>query len=262
MIVGRCRWLLVLVCTAVFPSAHATAGTIAWGSAAPITGDADVVTSGSLLYAYNFGRPAVPAAIVNGVSFTPFAIPDGGVSTVSVGDVTLTESPDSLFALDSFGSTSSPFASLSADYQALLGSAAYAAAAGTVTVTLGGLTPGRPYLVQWWTNDSSVTFFSLTTSSGSPSVTLDSNPDQLDGSLGQYAIGIFLADAATQEFTLTGSAAGGGGKNPDYPIITAIQVREIPEISADSAVTATALATAAAFAERSRRRRSKAAVTA
>lgn len=204
---------------------------IVWGSPQTVSGDSDVSTTGSFVYAFTFGGPTAPSsATVNGVTFSPFTIPAGFFQTVTVGNVTITESPGSLFAYNTFGSTSAPFSNLSSGYQTLLGSGAYADQAAAITVALNGLTNGQQYQVQWWTNNSanlnpaeSGTGFTDTTATAINSVTLDANTTNALGGLGQYAIGTFTAQGTTQAFLLTETS---GGFNP---LINALQVRAVPE---------------------------------
>lgn len=168
---------------------------------------------------------------MNGVTFSPFTIPGGFPTTVTVGSVTLTESPGNLFAYNTFGSASAPFSNLSSGYQTLLGSGAYADLAPSITVSLNGLTNGQEYEVQWWTNNSANitpqfgSGFTNTTATAINSVTLDANTTNTVGGLGQYAIGMFTASGTTQAFLLEETS---GGFNP---LINAMQVRAVPEPS-------------------------------
>lgn len=230
---------LLLALTAFAPArAWAIQLPITWGSPQTISGDSDVLTTGSLVYAFNFGHGGfgpgdVTATTVNGVTFAPFGVDSSAPQTVTVGDLTLTEDPNFLFAYDPFGYTAAPYSGLSSDYKALLDQAVYAAEPGTITIALGGLTAGQNYSVQWWTNDSSLTYGSLTTASGVTDVTLDPNTTDVLGGVGQYAIGTFTATSGTQTFTLTGSV----GSNPafDFPMISGLQLRTagvtpVPEV--------------------------------
>lgn len=203
---------------------------IVWGSPQTVSGDSDVSTTGSLVYAFTFGGTAAPSSTtVNGVTFSPFTIPGGIITSATVGNVTLSESPGTLFGSNLFGTGSTPFSNLSSNYQTLLGSGAYADTAANITVVLGGLTSGQDYEVQWWTNNSSniLSFygetFSNTTATAINSVTLDANTTNAVGGVGQYAIGTFTAAGPTQAFQL---AETSGGFNP---LINALQVRAVPE---------------------------------
>jgi len=256
------RSLTMAVVTLVaFAPAAARAGQIAWETPQGIASDGDVLTTGSLVYAYNIGDAgptgAVSATTVNGVTFAAFGVPRGGVQSVTVGHLTLTESPYDLYPYDSFGSTSAPYSGLSTAYKTLLDQAVSASAPGTITVTLGGLTNAQAYSVQWWTNDSSLTYGSLTTASGVSSVTLDPNTTDTVGGLGQYVIGSFTASGTTQSFTLTGSA--GHDPNFDFPMISGLQVRTasapVPEIGPAGLGSVLALVTGAlGLLERRRKR--------
>jgi hypothetical protein len=241
-------------------SPQGEAGTITWGSAQTIAGDTDVVTTGSTVYAYNFGTTSVASTTVNGVAFAPFGVPAGVIQTVTVGDLTITENPYYLFAYDTFGSSTTPYSSLSASYKTLLNSAAWAGLADSITVTLGGLQPGGQYVVQWWTSDAALNFGSRITATSGNSVTLDSNTTGTVGGVGQFAVGTFTATGTSQTFTLAGSTSSGFLN--DFPILSGLQLRTqagpgptpVPEIAAASAGTALSLV-AAAFAAVERRRR-------
>jgi hypothetical protein len=239
---------LALALLAPLPS---LAGLITWGSATTISGDTDVVTTGGLVYAYNMGDPRVAATTVNGVTFAPFAIPNTGPSSVEVGFLKLEESQDILFGDNRFDSGSAPYSALSTQYKDLLGSGAFAGQFATITVTLGGLTNGQQYSVQWWSSDASLFLGStrgatVTTATGVIDVALDSNTTVLDGGVGQYAVGTFTASGTSQTFDLTGS----GGYN-GWPLINGLQVRTsgpspapVPEVDPGLAGGAVSLATA------------------
>ncbi len=228
---GASLAILVLPLAATtFTTAKAALPPIVWGSPQTVSGDSDVSTTGSLVYAFTFGGTAAPAsATVNGVTFSPFRIPGGIVTSTTVGSVTISESPGTLFGSNSFGTASAPFSGLSSTYQSLLGSGAYADTPANITVSLGGLTSGQQYQVQWWTNNSSNILsnfgesFSNTTATAVNAVTLDANTTNIVGGVGQYAIGTFTAAGTTQPFILSET---GGGFNP---LINALQVRLVPE---------------------------------
>jgi hypothetical protein len=214
-------------------SVQADFAPIVWGSPQTVSGDSDIDTTGSFVYAFTFGGTSAPLSkTVNGVTFSPFTIPSGIITSATVGNVTISESPGSLFGISSLGSVSAPFSALSSDYQSLLGTGAYADVPETITVTLNGLTVGQQYRIQWWTSDAArqraVTggIFSNTTATAVNSVTLDANTTNAVGGLGQFAIGTFTASGATQPFTL--AETGGAGNNP---LINALQVRAVPEPS-------------------------------
>jgi hypothetical protein len=103
---------------------------ITWGSATTISGDSDVLTTGTLVYAYNMGFLGVAATTFNGETFAPFAIPGTPTTLVVVGDVGLAEFPDCLFGYNQCGSLNTPYSALSTQYKNLLGSGALAGAPG------------------------------------------------------------------------------------------------------------------------------------
>jgi hypothetical protein len=197
---------------------------ITWGSAQNITADSDVSTLGTLLYAYNIGEAGVASTTVNGVLFSSYVFPYE--QTTTTGSVTFTESPQYLWPFDNLGTGSGSFGDLSGVYQTLLSSGGSAGLPTTITGTFEGLTPGNDYLIQWWSNDSAFTWggsaFAQTEASqvGNPSsVTLDSNPSNSWGGLGQYAIGNFTATSSFVDFNLNGI----GG----LPLINAFQIRDV-----------------------------------
>ncbi len=205
-----------LVCVALLPVLAASstlAASIAWNPPVTVTGDTDVATSGSLLYAGGFSGTT---ATVNSV---PFA---GSIS----GNITVSGSAGTVgnaFA----GGTSLPWAGLSANYQTLLAGGTYANNNTPLTVTLNNLAVGSNYLVQVWVNDSrSGTVASRTEGVASPggnAVTLVYNSTQAQGGVGQSVLGGFTADAVTQSFTLTGALPAGGNSAQ----INALQVRRL-----------------------------------
>jgi hypothetical protein len=219
-------------------SAHAGGGLadITWGTPTTISGDTDVDTVGTLVYAFNFGSGTTATTqTINGVTFQPFAIDNNAFSNIAtVGDVTLTESNGYLIADIDTGSANAPFTGLSANYRSLLSTEVYSSNLATMQIDLGGLTDGTDYRLQWWTNDSSNYLYA-----GSPffedvicggdlgDVTLDSNTSNTDGGLGQYVIGTFTASGTTARFTLTGSGTGAW----QFPMMNALQVRAVPEPS-------------------------------
>jgi hypothetical protein len=208
-------------------AAHAFAfATVTWGSAQNITGDSDVSTLGTLLYAYNAGDAGVTATTVNGVNFSPFVFPNGETNTTT-GPVLFTENPGLLWSSNSLGVGSAPFATLSADYQTLLSSGGSANNPGTLTGIMAGLTVGRDYLIQWWSNDSSLSGnFDQTQDTrpgGGSTVTLDSNTADSVGGLGQYAIGTFTATGTPLAVLNLDGIAGIAG----LPLINAFQIRDV-----------------------------------
>jgi hypothetical protein len=229
-----------LIAAAIAAPAWAGPPAITWGSATTISADTDVSTSGTLLYAYNVGwdgttggfngttGTAVGAATVNGVTFSAFGLPAGypiSGNTVTVGSVTMTESPGNLWSSNSLGNATG----LSSSYQSLLASGGGASNPVTITITLGGLTVGKQYQLQVWSNNSGMgngPFGSpIANTLVSSAVTLDANTTNASGGVGQYVLGTFTAATTSMNFTLAGTGASGSS-----PMINAFQVRDLTPI--------------------------------
>lgn len=121
-------------------------------------------------------------------------------------------------SFNSFGSSSAPFIDLSAGYEALLGGGVFGSAADTMTLTLAGLSVGQVYQFQWWVNDSRVAAGphrqSVATTSGGLSASLEHNFQNVEGGVGQFVIGTFTADSASQVIQFTGATTGVTGPSP------------------------------------------------
>lgn len=203
------------------------AGTIAWGSAQTIAGDSDVVTTGTLVYAYDFGQAVSATTTLNGVPFVPFNVVTPTFGPVTVGSVTLLETESgtgkTLVGYDYFGFGSTPYVNLSAGYQTLLDTGVNSLVPEAISVTLGGLQVGQVYTVQWWSSDAAFQYDAFTAASGSPTVTLDSNTTAVPGGVGQFAVGTFTASSVSETFLLTGS--DGTQPGVGFPLINALQLR-------------------------------------
>ena len=229
---------LAPVATCSLPTPAYAEPVIAWGSAQTISGDSDVDTTGTLLYAYRFGNSLTGTTTVNGVSFEPFNVTNGA-STATVGSVTLTAVSQPgynavMYSGDGATSGSNPFAALPASYQSLLSGVVQSVAFDTdpgqpLSIQIGGLAAGTEYLVQWWSSVTDTYVLSQTVALGSPNVTLDSNTTNVAGGLGQYATGTFTASTSTFTFTLEGLQMY--SPSYDVPTINALQVRAVPEPS-------------------------------
>lgn len=188
-----------LAITFLTTAAHAAA--VTWGAATGISGDTDVSTNGTLVSAFNIGGSGVPDTTVNGVLFKGLALAGTNVTS---GNFNLTTA-NAFGGASSAGSSSPPFRSLSAPYRVLLGNGG-GAFTDPFTLTISGLVLSKIYEFQFWSNISVAGFAnaSLTATSGN-AVTLDStNPDG-EGMLGQFAIGTFVANNASQQIVLTGT---------------------------------------------------------
>lgn len=221
------RAALLGAITLVATAATGDAALITWGAAQNITGDSDVSTNGTLVDAFNVGTLSELSATVNGVTFAAFGVPLAVTPTVTVGNYTVSVSGGNLGSQVNFGSASAPFTSLSASYQSLLNQAAGAFPGSTLTLTMAGLTVGASYEFQWWANNSDVIGNPVAATAGN-SVTLDVNVGNVAGSVGQYAIGTFLADSTSQQITFSVP----GNSVFDLPFMNAFQLRNVTPVAA------------------------------
>ncbi len=185
---------------ALLISSNALAASITFNPATTCSGDADVRTDGTLLSAYTWDA----GDTVNGVSFASTAVISGAV--------------DSHLTLAGFSKSTavSVLASLSTAYQHMLRKALNGTT-NPATVTLTGLTIGKTYLVQIWCNDPKSAARgrgTVVVASGGASVTLSTES-------GEYTYGTFMADAETQDITLTAQV----------PLMSAIQLRDVTPVA-------------------------------
>jgi len=191
---------------------------ITWSTAVNITADTDVITGGTLVYAFNFVDTTTN---VNGVTFASF-YPIGGTNLAPSTQVNGGGS-------DYFFTTgSTPFAALSPAYRLILTGGLFLqfqSPPPQVSFVLSNLTVGHAYTVQFWVNDPRGPYNSRTeTINGGGNVVLlkfsqnygNSNP----GGPGQFSVGTFTANASFQSFTLTGDATN------QVIQMNAIQVRD------------------------------------
>lgn len=210
---------------AVTPSTQAAS--ITWGAATNISGDTDVSITGTLVNAFTVGDSGVSGSTVNGVAFQGFVAPflsnvaiNGNYSLVGVGG-------DFLSNNTIFGSSSAPFSALSAAYKNILNSATEVAQPDTLFLTMTGLTIGTIYQFQWWSNLSGPTLNAaqgLQTASAGNSVTTSDNTSGLEGGLGQFAIGTFVADATSQSVVFSSPT---GGSTTAAATLNAFQLRNL-----------------------------------
>ena len=180
----------------------ANAATINWGPATNITDDTNVSEDGSLIYAYNFGNPAV-SPVVNGTTFTGRNIGGSWLNFPTA-----------------FGFNAAPFDLLSSNYQSLLRSGSNFVTAGTTSYGFSDLTVGQEYQVQFWVNDSRGAVTTRSTIFDGV-VTLRANTTEMDGGLGQFVTGSWIADGPAQTITLSG---------PDTAItLNAVRFAAVPE---------------------------------
>lgn len=231
---------------------HAQA-VVSWSTASLISGDSDVMTTGTTVWAMNVGPGGVTSAIVNGVTFAAFPFPANGITNQVVnGSLTFTESPGVLLSFGDFGFAAPPFSGLSAGYQSLLSSAGTANTPGTLVLSLGGLIAGHEYLFQWWSNSSFLSsypagVFNTQASDGfAHTLTLSSGAGS-DGTTGRYGTGTFTAVGTMQDIMFDGLSGG-------LPLINAFQVRDVTAVPELSTCAGLAGVAAMGFAFRRRRR--------
>ena len=185
----------------------ALAASITWNAPATITADTDVKNLGGLVYAYTESNAS---ATVNGVIFAA----GSSASNLGAGNITIS-------GLTSVNNTtfSNP-TGLSTAYANLTKGATYVNGATPATVTLNNLSVGHLYLPQVWVNDSraGTSRNETVTSAGGNTINLNYNTTSAAGGAGQYTIGSFTANAASQAFTLTGNAS---------TQLNAIQLRDV-----------------------------------
>lgn len=204
------------------------AATIAFSSAQTINDDADITTTGTLVYGYTYGA----SVTVNGQAFTTTN------SFTAIGsDLTMTFTGSSSNAFDPTSGTPDPYNSISANYKSLLQGGAFAGP--NATVSFNNLTIGQDYQFQFWINDSRGTGNpnsngrgeSISNVGGFGAVALDYNTTNAAGGLGQFVIGTFTADATTQAFELAGFRETGSTATSASAQMSAIQLRAVPEPS-------------------------------
>lgn len=232
----KCVLLVTLCVTQTLFATPTLGGVVAWDTIQDIAGDSDVDTAGTLVYAYNFGASSgvnpVQTVTVQGVTFTAFAAPPfpvDNVNSITLGDVTLSETPGVLNGFDTSAGTGA-FAALSDSYKGLLGTAIAPTIFATMTLTLGGLEVGKSYRFQAWVSDSSYTndlFHRVLAESEGGSMDLKANRADAVGGLGQFTIGTFTATATTQEIWFVGMIdENEENQTSKNPILNAFQLRQ------------------------------------
>lgn len=210
------------------------AAPIVWSLAEDITGDSDVSTAGRPVYAVNLGGRVDGKPVnttINGVTFAG-AVTDG-VAGVFSWSVSQGKSGWSNNAYAPSYHRLGPIDNLGGAYRLLLQSGIRAdnaeGNAGVATLTLRGLTVGRQYQVQIWSNDSGWNENAYArsieaTSPGGHPVSLDANTSKEGaGGLGHYILGSFTATATSQDITFTSHTRGAG----TGVLLNAFQLREV-----------------------------------
>lgn len=212
-------------------------GVIVWDTPVNISGNGNqVLTTGLLHTAFNFGGGTATTVAVNGVTFTALNVNSG--SSITSGNINITTPIAFNNAIQHLSSTPGPI--VTTPYTTLLNSniGAVDFAADTnirFNYTILGLTAGYTYILQYWvsfSNQGSVTNTQLNnrnviiTAPGSAQAALDVNTTDSTGGVGQFVIGTFVANSNTQQFTATpnGRPPGGG---PWRNYCNALQVRRI-----------------------------------
>ena len=175
-----------------FSSGWGIGAVINFSTPVTMSGDTDVLNAGASVFAYDVTGNA---ETINGISFAGFG---SGVTVSNLGG--------------DYGGfligNGAPASNLSTAYQNVL-TGGYYNNGGAATLTLNGLASGVQYAVQVGVDDSRgcCDTRTETVSSGGNTVTLAYNSIQASGGLGQYTIGTFTADTATQVITLTSNAS-------------------------------------------------------
>ena len=197
----------------LFPvmSAALSAAPVTWETPSVISGDSDVKDIGGTVFAYDWKSVS---QTVNGVAFTApgagatLSWPSGNIHGAFVSDA----------------GSAMPAAGLSAGYKNILNGGRYANNGAACTVTLNNLTPGRDYLAQLWVMDARIygpgRTETVTSSGNTVTLSYSNAATNTAGGVGQYTVGTFTADAATQVITLTGNSS---------TQINALQLRDVTD---------------------------------
>jgi hypothetical protein len=209
-------------------SAAAQAADITWGTATTIANDSDVSTTGTLVAAYNVGDANVAPVSINGVPFAAFPITEGA-NTTTHGSLTIQgfQGTEPINSSTAFGSGSAPFSGLSASYRTLLSTGVVKNGGNPILdLTFSVLNVGDSYSVQLWFNNSTPNFNSVTVSDFNGHFKIvDINSTDVAGGVGQFILGSFVADSASEFMSVGGF--------PPPPILNGIQLRDstVPEPS-------------------------------
>lgn len=232
------HYQFIIAFSLIIISPSVKAATIAWSAATNVNATTDISTAGTLVRALNFGEAT--NRTINTVTFVGYTATYPG----GTGSYDPVAGTGTIIGSASFTGYGTPVdhanAALDASYGSALASGRYVNGAGSIgTQTLTGLTIGQQYLIQIWFNDVRTTVAGdvinsvlIDSGASTPSVTLQSDDDGLDGAggrgaLAQFTIGTFTASATTQVFRVdensTTSVAGA--------TMNMLQIRAIPEPS-------------------------------
>ena len=204
---------ILAIFVAVAIALPASAATITWQTPQNIAGESDVYNLGLVVTAVNGGSADnADPVVVGGVSFL---WDDGSVLTNGTRYSQYDFAPD----------PTDP--DVSDAYDTLLSSTR---SYGT-NISLSGLQSGTKYAVQIWVNDSrsdSTAARQTSFTAGNTSALVQASRDDTEKHLGQYVIGTFTADAATQAITYEGYDGNGNQLN-DARYVNALLVTTVPE---------------------------------
>ena len=200
---------------------------IAWSSG-DITGNSEVSSNGSLIFALNGSDATGATTTVNGVDFV-------ASDRANAGAQAQTQSPGNESIATTLGFENGTFfgnGGLTSSIGDLIEGAWIGAAAGdSASVALTGLTVGDTYEVQLFASD---TFNAvrdndwitvLDNGAGGTGINLELNNRPTGDSPGDFGIGTFTADSSTQSFNLTGIRDG--APNVGRIQVNAIQLRKL-----------------------------------
>ena len=202
--------------------------TIAWSSG-DITGDSDVSTNGSLVFALSGSESTGNSTTVNGVGFVQSTLTNAAsqAQSQSPGNESITTS---IFN-DNQGSFTNGGLSNSSIGDIIEGGwwGTAPMAGNTASVTLTGLAVGEDYELQVFANDGRNSrhdgyISRLDDGSGGTGVDLALNNQPNGGRAGDFGLGTFTADSSTQTFTISGFL---NGPNNGRVHLNAIQLRRV-----------------------------------
>lgn len=226
----------------------AKAAVITWGSPQSITGNSDVLTTGTLFASANF---AGSNTTVNGVTFNAFSLTGGGTSA-TVGNISVLGIVGSGtgFIPATLNTTNiNTWSTLSTEYKNLLAPTLRQSGIGnSLQFTISNLTVGGTYAVQYWVNDSRWNNPSGITVQVGTAV-LTPNTGSVTGGVGQWVTGMFTADATTQTFSASPATL-----STTYANAMQVRMLAVPEPAA-LAMAGAGLALAGTYGVHRRRRR-------
>jgi len=202
-----------------FCVARSEAATITWSAATNVNNSSDVATNGTYVDALHAnpgqGNQTIGDTIFHEQSTSSVA----GTFTGATSNISIqTNGPIGAGNGSSLGQLP---ASVTGTYSTVLYYLDYGSEEVTLsqsgTITLSGLGVGSTYQVQIWSVQLDNQHYVTTYTSGANSVSLQLNP-------GQFTLGTFVADAATQSLTIQYTSG-----NARYYALNAVALRQLPE---------------------------------